>query len=304
MLRQATQQFLDGLMRRYQARVPDVEAIINAMCQQGLIQAASDIENDHIAFRTMGVPHLGIASFEKIFLHHGFEKRDPYHFSAKKLDAYWYAPPTPDLPRIFISELLVPELSDEAQQIIHRYTDEVQSDPVDSLDLNDGVAIDEFLHRPLWRTPTWEDYQRLLQESEYAAWVIYNRYYLNHFTISVHNLPAPHNTVNTFNQFLEENGFQLNDAGGKAKTSPDGLLIQSSTVARMVEAEFDDGQGGQRKEHISGSYVEFAERRVLPPFSDLPAGAIQREHRRDGFEAGNADKIFESTYSTQTGKVS
>ena len=290
---------LSGLMRRYSERVPDVKTIIDAMCDAEMIASASDIENDHIAFRSMGVPQLGIQSLEKIFLHCGYEKRERYNFPAKKLDAFWYAPPEPVYPRIFISELRVSDLSDTAQQIITSYTDEVSSDPVVELDLDDGVAVDEFLHRGLWRTPTWKDYQRLAEESEYASWVIYNRYYLNHFTISVHNLPPPHNSVDSFNQWLEEIGIRLNDSGGKAKTSPDGLLIQSSTVAGRVEAGFDDGQGGTIEKMIPGSYVEFAERRVLPEFQDIPPDQIQRQHRRDGFEAGNADKIFESTYRKQ-----
>ena len=101
------QAVLDGLMSRYMDRVPDVKEVIDAMITEGIISSASDIENDHIAFRTMGVPNLGIASFEKIFLHYGFQRRDRYHFSQKKLDAYWYAPPSPEFPRIFVSELKV-----------------------------------------------------------------------------------------------------------------------------------------------------------------------------------------------------
>jgi hypothetical protein len=291
---------LDGLMRRYTERVPDVGRVIACMVRDGLIARASDIENDHIAFRTMGVPQLGIRSLEKVFLHCGFERRDAYKFEGKKLDAFWYSPPQPNFPRIFISELRVADLSAEAQGIIRSYTDEVRSDPVDQLNLDDGLAVDDFLHRPLWRTPTWSDYKRLAEESEYAAWVIYNRYYLNHFTVSVHNLPTGYNTIAEYNAYLENNNFKLNNAGGKAKTSPDGLLIQSSTVAEMVAAEFSDGAGGTVNQQISGSYVEFAERRVLPQFANLPASSIRREHRRDGFEANNADKIFESTYSTQT----
>lgn len=288
---------LDGLMRRYQERVPDVAKVIDLMIGANLIGSVSDIENDHIAFRTLGVEQLGIQSFEKIFLHCGYEKRDPYKFEKKKLDAFWYSPPSPELPRIFVSELRVGDLSAEAQKIIRSYSDEVTSDPVDALNLDDGNAVDEFLHSPLWRTPTWSDYQRLSEESEYAAWVIYNRYYLNHFTISVHNLAETHNTIEKFNTFLEANDLKLNDSGGKAKTSADGLLIQSSSVAEMVAAEFDDGKGGTEVHSISGSYVEFAERRVLPG-SGLDASG--REQRRDGFEASNADKIFESTYSDQT----
>lgn len=287
---------LNGLMHRYQERVPDVAAIIKAMIHENIIQRAEDIENDHIAFRTIGVPQLGIQSFEKIFLHYGYTKRDAYHFKEKKLDAFWYAPPEPHYPRIFLSELRVKDLSKQAQAIITSYTSEVITDPANQLDLNSGVIVDNFLHSALWRTPTIQDYQTLAAESEYAAWVIYNRYYLNHFTISLQNLPEGYNTVADFNAFLEKKGFVLNNAGGKIKTSPDGLLLQSSTVARMIPATFANNETIQ----IAGSYVEFAERKVLPQFAHLPISEITREQRREGFEAGNADKIFESTYSSQT----
>ena len=189
------------------------------------------------------------------------------------------------------------DLSPATQEIILKYTNEVTFDPVESLDLNDPKAVDHFLHKALWTLPTLEDYTTLLKESEYAAWTIYNRYYLNHFTISVHEL-AKCNDLESFNSWLEKNGIQLNDAGGKIKKSPDGLLWQSSTVAQMIEATFSNNE----KMLISGSYVEFAERKVLPEFRHLPKEAIRREHRRDGFEAKNADKIFESTFTSQTTK--
>lgn len=291
-------QVLGGLMQRYKERVPDVQGVINAMIKEGVISSANEIENDHIAFRTMGVPHLGIKSLEKLFLQYGYTRMDHYFFPAKKLNAYWYAPPSHEYPRIFISELIVEQLSSETQKTIRSYTDEVTTDPVDSIDLDDAPAVDSFLHSGLWRLPTLEDFLALSQESEYAAWVIYNRYYLNHFTVSVHNLKQGYNTVADFNIFLERNGFKLNDSGGKIKTSPDGNLLQSSTVAEMINATFANGV----QHTISGSYVEFAERKVLAKYADLPANEIKREHRREGFEAGNADKIFESTYASQTGK--
>jgi hypothetical protein len=290
---------LNGLMTRYKERVPDVAAIIRIMMEDNIIESDNEIENDHIAFRTLGVANLGIRSFEKIFLHYGYQKRDHYYFKEKKLDAYWYAPPAEKYPRIFVSELRVKELSGEAQEIIYGYTGEVETDPVDRIDLDDANAVDQFLHSPLWRTPLLRDYQTLATESEYAAWVIYNRYYLNHFTINVHNLKQGYNTVTDFNNFLEQHGFILNDAGGKLKISPDKGLLQSSTVAKMVEATFANGE----KKLIPGSYVEFAERKVLPEFTHLTLDAIKREHRREGFEAGNADKIFESTYSGQTERL-
>jgi hypothetical protein len=289
-------QVLSGLMQRYQQRVLDVARIVAALQSEGVIRGSSELENDHIAFRTLGVPHLGISSLEKIFLHYGYQKRDYYYFAEKKLNAYWYTPPQEHLPRIFLSELRVADLSLPAQSLIRSYTDEVQADPVDGLDLNNGAEVDAYLHSGLWRLPTWQDYRTLSKESEYAAWAIYNRYYLNHFTISVHNLKEGYHTIPLFNQFLQLHGFKLNNAGGTIKHSPDGGLLQSSTVAQVIKASFAAGD----QHLIAGSYVEFAERKVLPSFQHLPPHQIQRRHRREGFEAGNADKIFESTYSSQT----
>jgi hypothetical protein len=293
---------LNGLLDRYTAHVPDVDGILRAMVAEGIVRQPTDIENDHIAFRTLGVPHLGIASLERVFLHCGYSPRDWYDFPAKKVTARWYHPPEERHPRIFISQLRVRELSPDAQAIIHGYTDPIVLDPVDRLDLDDEEALVRFLHEPLWPSPAWAEYEQLRAESEFAAWVIYNRYYLNHFTVSVHNLPAPYDRLERFNAFLEGRGFTLNNAGGTIKTSGDGKLLQSSTVAAMVDASFGDGRGGVELHRIPGSYVEFAERRVLDEFSNLPRHQVRREHRRDGFEAASADKIFESTYTAQAGR--
>lgn len=289
---------LDGLMTRYQQRVSDVSKIMLALQKKGIINQLSEIENDHIAFRTIGVPQLGIQSLEKIFLYHGYVAREDFYFVHKMINARWYAPPDNSLPRIFISELRVNDFPESIQKLITSFTDEVKTDPVDQLDLNNAKQVDEFLHSPLWRTPSWEAFKTLAEVSEYASWTIYNKYYLNHFTISVHNLPHPYNTLEVFNEFLMSIGITLNNAGGLIKTSKDGLLKQSSSVSKMMDASFANNDVHQ----ISGSYVEFAERKVLPEFAHIPVNEIGRKHRRDGFETANADKIFESTYSSQTGK--
>ena len=291
-------QILDALFSVYAERVTDVNKITRAMVEKGIVNSQDDIVNDHIAFRTMGVENLGIASFEKIFLSHNYKRMEFYHFKAKKLDAYWYAPPTEDLPRIFISELKVDFLSEKTQSIIKKYTNSVISDPVDRIDLNNSSAVADFFKTPLWKLPNVEDYKILLTESDYAAWVIYNRYYLNHYTISVHDLPKPFNTLENFNGFLKSIGIKLNTSGGEIKTSLDELLIQSSSVANQISAVFSEGN----TQNIAGSYVEFAERKILPEFLNLSKGLIKRKHRREGFETGNADKIFESTFTSQLKK--
>ena len=59
--------------------------------------------------------------------------------------------------------------------------------------------------------------------------------------------------------------------------------MQSSTVAEMINAPFAFQDGSRGLKEIAGSYVEFAE----------------RINGREGFEVGNADKIFESTFTSQ-----
>ena len=119
------ERILSGLFRIYEERVPDVKFISSEMIKEGIIEKKEEIVNDHIAFRTLGVSNLGIKSFEKIFLHHGYVKREYFHFKGKKLNAFWYAPPNPNYPRVFISELRVWDLSNEAQEIIGKYTNRI-----------------------------------------------------------------------------------------------------------------------------------------------------------------------------------
>lgn len=286
---------LNDLFEHYRKNVADVDKITHALLEKGVVETQEDIVNDHIAFRTLGVPHLGVASFEKIFLAYGYTKKDYFNFEGKKLDAYWFSPPSPEYPRIFVSQLRVQDLSQATQEIIYKYTSTITADPVDSLDLNNGAEVAAFLQKPLWDLPTSTEYQALLEESEYAAWVIYNRYYLNHYTVSIHELKDGFNTLEEFNDFLLSIGVKLNNSGGVIKTSADGLLRQSSTVSALYTATFSDGKSLE----IAGSYVEFAERSVLPKFRHLPKEEIKPIHLRDGFETNNADKIFESTYTTQ-----
>jgi len=288
--------FLNGIFQPYLERVPDVKKITQALIDKKVIEKQEDILNDHIAFRTLKVPHLGINSLEKAFLHHNYTKKDSYYFKEKKLDAYWYAPPSFAYPRVFISELRIEDLSLKAQKIIEKYTQSINADPLDAVDINNPEKLVQFFHTPLWDLPTYEDYKILLDESEYAAWVIYNRYYLNHYTISIHELSRGYDEIENFNAFLKNIGIKLNTAGGEIKKSGDGLLLQSSSVAEKLKASFACGKIAE----IPGSYVEFAQRKALSQYANLPK--IELHHRRDGFETANADKIFESTFASQVKK--
>ncbi|CAN6549108.1 unnamed protein product [Malus baccata var. baccata] len=279
----------------YLSRNPTAKAILE------LVGSASDeqIYYDHFAFRTFGVNGYGIDSMAKIFLDFGYTPREELRFPAKKLRALWFSPPSVPiphggsgvngpLPRVFISELLVDQMSPQTQDIIKKYTEISGSG-------NKHAALASALGSLTWEKPLHSEFQQLARESEYAAWTLVNGYALNHATISTHQLKSHLRDIKSLNQFIEKNGFKLNSEGGILKVSPDGLLQQSSTVADSIHFQFADGV----TESVPCSYIEFAERLVLPQYSNLPLDQVKEHHRRDGFEVGNADKIFESTSKEQ-----
>ncbi|KAK2636269.1 hypothetical protein Ddye_031061 [Dipteronia dyeriana] len=271
-----------------------------------LVQSAGDehICYDHLAFRTFGVNGYGIDSLARFFLDYGYTQKEELKFPAKKLKALWFSPPNiphPEggngvngpLPRIFISELLVDQMSPQTQEIIRKYTETSGSG-------NKHAALASALGSLTWEKPLHSEFQQLARESEYAAWTLVNGYALNHVTISTHRLKSHLKNIESLNEFIEQKGFKLNSEGGILKVSPDSLLLQSSTVADSIPFCFSDGV----TEPVSCSYIEFAERLVLPQYKNIPEGEIEEFHRRDGFEVGNADKIFESTFTEQLSRRS
>ncbi|KAK3275428.1 hypothetical protein CYMTET_16444 [Cymbomonas tetramitiformis] len=276
---------LDGMLELYWGRTPSA---VTATQHLQSLQPDTPLTYDHVAFRSFGVDGCGISAVEKFFLENGYTKRDVLRFEKKKLTAYWYAPPSTEgkamLPRVFVSELCVDELSDTAQKIITKYTSQAKHNV-------DHAAMSGVLGVPPWPTPSREDYLQLAEESEYAAWTLVNGFILNHTTISVHALEGAVQGIDAVNEEITGLENVVLNGNGKLNISPDGLLLQSSTTADNITVTFAGGE----TEELPGAYIEFAERRVLPEFAGLPISQIAEEHRRDGFEVGNADKIFEST---------
>ncbi|KAJ7526768.1 hypothetical protein O6H91_16G022300 [Diphasiastrum complanatum] len=136
----------------------------------------SPVTYDHVAFRTFGVDGCGIDSIADFFMDFGYRKREQLFFPGKKLRAFWYSPPEQfldvagngvdgPLPRIFVSEILVEELSVRAQEIIKKYTGNAA--PAIKYPVLAGV-----LNSLPWPTPHFAEYQQLASESEYAAWTL------------------------------------------------------------------------------------------------------------------------------------
>ncbi|KAF3634923.1 hypothetical protein FXO37_26225 [Capsicum annuum] len=104
-----------------------------------------------------------------------------------------------------------------------------------------------------------QDHQKkaINYQSEYAAWTLVNGYALNHVTISTHCLRSNLRSIGKLNQFIEENGFNLNYEGGILKVSPDGLLLQSSTVRVVSRFKFHEWDS-TKFAMLSLALVEFA----------------------------------------------
>lgn len=227
------------------------------------------IVNDHIALRTFNLPQVSKEEIAKPFLECGYRYIESYDFTEKKLKASHYEHTDPEMPKVFISELLIENFSDGFQSLVKKLVTSVDSEMYKNFDLM-------YSGRP-WDI-SFDEYQQLKQESEYGAWLGAIGFRPNHFTISINHLKK-YSDILSLNSFLKESGYKLNGQGGEVKGSVDDLLEQSSTLANIVEIKFSD-----KTASIPSCYFEFAKR------YPLKSGELFQ-----GFVAKSADKIFEST---------
>jgi hypothetical protein len=257
-------ELLDALWRDYVATTPQAERIHALLAARG-----ERVQNDHVALRTFGVPGIGIDALARPFEALGWQGRERYRFDDKKLVARYWQHPDRSLPKVFVSELCVGELSARAQELIGGLVAQLPA----------GFAMRADL---AWAGRPWQvtraTYEALLAESEYAAWVAAFGFRVNHFTVAVDALTTFAGLAE-LNAFLVAHGFQLNAAGGAIKGTPADGLEQSSTRADAIEVAFADATV-----RIPSCYYEFARRHRLAS-----------GERFEGFVPASADKIFEST---------
>lgn len=241
--------------------------------QAGVIRRALEargehVVNDHVAFRTFDAPGCGIEVLAGPFEKLGYRAAEDYRFKEKKLKARYYAPPEAGLPKVFISALELRELTPAAQDFLGELLSQMPK----------FSGTDNLISGPLWKPVSWPQYQALLRESEYAAWMAALGFRVNHFTVFFNALKT-FSDLAALNAFIKGLGFPLNERGGEIKGSSAVFLEQSSTMAQPVETLFSD-----RTAVIPACYYEFARRY---PGKD--------GNLFEGFIPDSADKIFEST---------
>jgi len=262
MTAQVTQLF-DNIWQQYLTVTPSADKI------HQLLGNGNDVINDHVAYRTFNSDKVNLDKLANHLLNLGYTECGQYDFAAKKLTAKHYEHRNSTMPKVFISELRVEEFSTNVQKIINNLVGQ----------LPENISVQEdFLYSGRSWSVSSEDYQTLLKESEYAAWLAAWGYRANHFTVSINHLDS-FDCIVKVNDSLKKAGHTLNSTGGEIKGGETVKLEQSSTLADKAVVEFTD-----KSMEVPSCFYEFAKRY---PQAD---GELYT-----GFVAASADKIFEST---------
>jgi hypothetical protein len=296
------ERLLEILWIGYKRRVPYA-----ARYQTLVEEKGGRVQNDHIAFRTfnchVGAQPAGVAAIARIFEALGYQKKDRYVFTDKKLTA-WHWEHQSDLskPKIFISQLEVQELPATVAAIVRKTvggsTDLIsRNDKVRLQNLSQAKNIDSdtldklaqnlagFFLRP-WEPPRREDVEDVNKISQYAAWTLLHGNSVNHFTAyineqNVGEWPDLEATVNA----LREAGLPMKQEFEGERGSK---LRQSSTQAAEEECDITEKNGNKGTLTWSYAYYELAERGVVPG----PDGAGTRFQ---GFLGEQATNLFDMT---------
>ena len=250
----------------YITQNPSAGKIYNLFTDEG-----EKVENDHIAFRTLDYPEINIEVLATPFLSRGYVPKGEYFFKEKHLYAKHFEMEDDEkAPRIFISQLILSECSEYLQKTLRELSDKTSFEKYNRDEMIFSGSLSDSL--------SYDTYNRLREESEYAAWFYVFGFRANHFTVSINSLNK-YNNIHSVNDLLKKNSFVLNNSGGEIKGTPADLLQQSSTIADKVNVKFIEGSY-----EVPCCYYEFAQR-----FTD----SMGRLY--NGFVASSADKIFEST---------
>jgi hypothetical protein len=260
------QTLFDNLWNQYTIDSPDSLKVFKLLENEG-----ENVINDHIAIRTFSDERVNVDKLAKFWQVLGYEEKAKYRFENKKLTAKHFEHKTDkNMPKVFISQLETSEFSKFVQETAKKCVDKIPTNLLDKEDiLYSGCC---------WGDLDYDVYQKLLNESEYAAWLYVFGFRANHFTVYVNHMKKL-NSVVAINEFLKANGFRLNSFGGEIKGTPNELLEQSSTMANEVSIKFKQGNYT-----ILNSFYEFAKR------YPMDNGELYQ-----GFIAASADKLFEST---------
>lgn len=296
MLNHITLRLWNQLWEDYQARVSYAQTY-----QQMIEQAGGTVANDHIAFRGLrlvidspeGKKNLGIEYLASIAQALGYVAAGEYIFPNQKLYARHYRHPQQDsldLPKLFISELIVEELPEAIATLIYQTVGNAQLWDITTLNRTQLEQIvkqyQQIFTRP-WSPPKLSVVEAVNKVTQYGAWVLLHGYAVNHFTGYINRQHTPqYPDIESTARGLAALGVPMK---AEIEGSRDIGLLQTATqaVTEMVTV-VDDSSGEFIQIPWTYAYYEIAERCVV----ELASG---RQALFDAFLGQNAQHLFEMT---------
>lgn len=299
MIPEITRHLWEALWLEYSSRVGYARTYQKMITEKG-----GTIVNDHIAFRSLrmtvdapqGKVNLGIDYLGKLAEALGYEAAGEYTFTQTHLYARHYRHPQQeefDLPKLFISELIVDELPEKVVELLHQT---VAGEKLPSL----LAIIDTFgnqskhlvqelqkiFTRP-WQPPLYSVLQEVNQVTQYGAWVLLHGYAVNHFTGYVNRQNTPkYPDIDTTASGLANLGVPM-----KAKIEGDitcGLRQTATQAVTEAVTVLDDTTSTAIQIPWTYAYYEIAQRYMV----DVDAS---QQVLFDGFLGRNAQQLFEMT---------
>ncbi|MBU7585046.1 MAG: DUF1338 domain-containing protein [Nostoc sp. TH1S01] len=291
----------ESLWQEYKARVN------YAQIYQNMITAAGGtVANDHIAFRSLrliidspqGEINLGINHLAQIAETLGYEVAGEYKFAATHLYARHYQHPQAaefDLPKLFISELIVDELPENIAQLIYQTVSKIPDKIISSFtpvfpDENNLASITQQLKqifiRP-WQIPLRSVVEEVNKTTQYGAWVLLHGYAVNHFTGYINRQnTAAYPDIDTTADALANLGVPM-----KAEIEGDvssGLRQTATQAVTEMVTVLDDSSQTEIQIPWTYAYYELAQRYLI---EDEPG----KPKLFDAFLGKNAQQLFEMT---------
>ncbi len=289
------------LWQNYSARVTYARTY-----QQMITSAGGTVANDHIAFRSLrlsvdspqGKVNLGISYLSQIAEALGYEPAGEYNFPQTHLYARHYRHPQQiefDLPKLFISELIVDELPDHIIQLITQTVSTVPDEftspltyfsPAEENDKIIAQRLQKVFTRP-WLTPRRSVVEAVNEVTQYGAWVLLHGYAVNHFTGYVNR----HQILEYAD--IEDTASALANLGVPMKAEIEGDvacgLRQTATQAvKEMVTVIDDVSGEEIQIPWTYAYYEIAQRYPV----EIAPG---KQQLFDAFLGNNAQQLFEMT---------
>lgn len=287
--------FWDLLWQEYSNRVSYAR-----IYQQMITAAGGTVANDHIAFRSLritthspeGKVNFGIDYLEPVVKFLGYEAAGEYSFPETHLYARHYRHPQQekfDLPKLFISELIVDELPADTIKLIYQTianANLIKFSPELFLAKPNFEGIKKIFSRP-WQPPLRSVVEEVNKVTQYGAWVLLHGYSVNHFTGYVnrqHTLQYPD---------IDSTAGGLANLGVPMKAEIEGNvncgLRQTATqaVTELVTV-IDDNNGTEILIPWTYAYYELAQRYLV----EVEPG---KQEIFDAFLGNNAQQLFEMT---------